>query len=273
MVYRRRKPARSLIFHSDRGVQYAAARAYRERLEAYGIRQSMSRRGDPYDNAVAENFFSCSSVSWSTSSTILQGQLRRTTYLSISKPFTTPSAPILPSAGFRLQVLKLNLPLPPPDGSTPYLRVFIQLFYLVFCPFLGEGLTLPGTKPFRQIPPGNACIQPVYHCIEHFPVAFAWPPSLRLSFWWKQIFHSFPLRFTQLMSFHVLSLLHWRFAHKCWVLKQALGPYSNKRSRPVFRGGSFCEHSVKEKREEKNQRFVWTCRIFASRSRACSRGG
>ncbi len=34
-------------------------RAYRARLEAYGIRQSMSRRGDPYDNAVAENFFSC----------------------------------------------------------------------------------------------------------------------------------------------------------------------------------------------------------------------
>ena len=58
MAYRRRKPARSLIFHSDRGVQYAAW-AYRERLEAYGIRQSMSRRGDPYDNAVAENFFSC----------------------------------------------------------------------------------------------------------------------------------------------------------------------------------------------------------------------
>lgn len=39
-------------------MQYAA-RAYRERLEAYSIRQSMSRRGDPYDNAVAENFFSC----------------------------------------------------------------------------------------------------------------------------------------------------------------------------------------------------------------------
>ena len=58
MAYRRRKPSAGLIFHSDRGVQYAA-RAYRERLEAYGIRQSMSRRGDPYDNAVAENFFSC----------------------------------------------------------------------------------------------------------------------------------------------------------------------------------------------------------------------
>ena len=58
MAYRRRRPPKGLIFHSDRGVQYAA-RAYRERLETYGIRQSMSRRGDPYDNAVAENFFSC----------------------------------------------------------------------------------------------------------------------------------------------------------------------------------------------------------------------
>lgn len=58
MAYRRRKPPKGLIFHSDRGVQYAS-KAYRERLESYGIRQSMSRRGDPYDNAVAENFFSC----------------------------------------------------------------------------------------------------------------------------------------------------------------------------------------------------------------------
>lgn len=46
------------IFHSDRGVQYAS-KAYRERLKAYDIRQSMSRRGDPYNNAVAENFFIC----------------------------------------------------------------------------------------------------------------------------------------------------------------------------------------------------------------------
>lgn len=58
MAVRRQKPGQGLIFHSDRGVQYAA-RAFRERLESYGIRQSMSRKGDPYDNAVAENFFSC----------------------------------------------------------------------------------------------------------------------------------------------------------------------------------------------------------------------
>ena len=137
MVYRRRKPARSLIFHSDRGVQYAAARAYRERLEAYGIRQSMSRRGDPYDNAVAENLFSCSSVSWSTSSTILQGQPHRTMSLPISKPFTTPSAPILPLAGVHLQVLKPNLPLPPPNCSTPYLSTFYSAFSSCFVSVFG----------------------------------------------------------------------------------------------------------------------------------------
>ena len=58
MAVRRCKPPKGLIFHSDRGVQYAAA-AFRERMESYAIRQSMSRKGDPYDNAVAENFFSC----------------------------------------------------------------------------------------------------------------------------------------------------------------------------------------------------------------------
>ena len=58
MAVRRERPAPGLIFHSDRGVQYAAA-AFRERLDSLGVRQSMSRKGDPYDNAVAENFFSC----------------------------------------------------------------------------------------------------------------------------------------------------------------------------------------------------------------------
>ena len=54
----RQAPDRGLIFHSDRGSQYSSS-AYRLLLEQNGIRQSMSRRGDPYDNAVAENFFSC----------------------------------------------------------------------------------------------------------------------------------------------------------------------------------------------------------------------
>ena len=45
-----------LVFHSDRGSQYAA-RDYRAALEAAGITCSMSRRGNCWDNAVAESFF------------------------------------------------------------------------------------------------------------------------------------------------------------------------------------------------------------------------
>lgn len=58
MAHRRQRPDKGLIFHSDRGVQYAAS-AYRLQLRCFHMVQSMSRKGDPYDNAVAENFFSC----------------------------------------------------------------------------------------------------------------------------------------------------------------------------------------------------------------------
>ena len=58
MAVNRQKPQEDLIFHSDRGVQYASSQ-YREALAKHNITQSMSRKGDPYDNAVAENFFSC----------------------------------------------------------------------------------------------------------------------------------------------------------------------------------------------------------------------
>ena len=58
MAVNRQSPEENLIFHSDRGVQYASKK-YREALAEFSILQSMSRKGDPYDNAVAENFFSC----------------------------------------------------------------------------------------------------------------------------------------------------------------------------------------------------------------------
>ena len=55
MALAARNPPPGLIHHSDRGVQYACA-AYAERLEARGLRPSMSRAGNPYDNAKAERF-------------------------------------------------------------------------------------------------------------------------------------------------------------------------------------------------------------------------
>lgn len=44
------------IHHTDRGAQYAS-RAYRARVKQAGMHQSMSRKGDGWDNAVAESFF------------------------------------------------------------------------------------------------------------------------------------------------------------------------------------------------------------------------
>jgi putative transposase len=56
MALARRQPKPGLLHHTDRGVQYAAA-DYREVLTAHQINASMSRRGNCYDNAVAESFF------------------------------------------------------------------------------------------------------------------------------------------------------------------------------------------------------------------------
>lgn len=46
----------SLAFHDGQGSQYTS-RAFQRRLESHGIAQSMSRPGNPWDNAVAESFF------------------------------------------------------------------------------------------------------------------------------------------------------------------------------------------------------------------------
>ena len=54
-LWRRRSKA-GLIHHSDRGSQYTSM-AFRRLLKAHGIRGNMSRKGDCWDNAVAESFF------------------------------------------------------------------------------------------------------------------------------------------------------------------------------------------------------------------------
>jgi len=52
----RRRPGKGLMVHSDRGIQYAS-KDFKERLTKHGFVQSMSRKGNCWDNAVAESFF------------------------------------------------------------------------------------------------------------------------------------------------------------------------------------------------------------------------
>ena len=54
---KKEKVTGELQLHSDQGFQYTS-HAYFNLTQSYGIKQSMSRRGNPYDNALAENFFS-----------------------------------------------------------------------------------------------------------------------------------------------------------------------------------------------------------------------
>ena len=56
MAIKRRKPGKGLIWHTDRGSQYASYE-HKDLLKRYGIIQSMSRKGDCWDNAVSESFF------------------------------------------------------------------------------------------------------------------------------------------------------------------------------------------------------------------------
>jgi len=56
MGWFRRRPAPGLIHHSDRGVQYAS-QAFQAKLVEYGMRCSMSRKGNCWDNAPTESFF------------------------------------------------------------------------------------------------------------------------------------------------------------------------------------------------------------------------
>ena len=57
MALEQRQPKQGLIHHTDQGPIYAA-KLYRERMQAHGLLPSMSAKGDCYDNAVAESFFS-----------------------------------------------------------------------------------------------------------------------------------------------------------------------------------------------------------------------
>ena len=56
-AWQARTPGPGLIFHSDRGSQYCSSLVVNLAHDEYGMRISMSRKGNPYDNAIAESFF------------------------------------------------------------------------------------------------------------------------------------------------------------------------------------------------------------------------
>lgn len=59
----KRHPPRGLILHSDRGSQYTS-KAYKDLFTRFGFVGSMSRTGNPYDNAVMESFFKSLKTEW-----------------------------------------------------------------------------------------------------------------------------------------------------------------------------------------------------------------
>ena len=63
MALGHRTPAKGLIHHSDQGSQYASG-DYQKTLSKHGITCSMSRKGNCYDNAVAESFFRLLKTEW-----------------------------------------------------------------------------------------------------------------------------------------------------------------------------------------------------------------
>jgi putative transposase len=85
MAIWQRRPGAGLIAHSDRGSQYAS-KDYRRLLKAHGFIGSMSRKGDCWDNAVAESFFGSlrqERVHWRSYQTRLQAQQDVLNYISM----------------------------------------------------------------------------------------------------------------------------------------------------------------------------------------------
>lgn len=63
MAYESRGQPKGLLFHSDQGCHYTS-KSYRQQLWRYGIRQSLSRRGNCWDNAPMERFFRSFKTEW-----------------------------------------------------------------------------------------------------------------------------------------------------------------------------------------------------------------
>ena len=85
MAIWQRQPKAGLIVHTDRGSQYASHQ-YRKLLAAHGIKGSMSRKGDCWDNAVAESFFGSlkkERIHWQNYQTRIEAQQSILHYISM----------------------------------------------------------------------------------------------------------------------------------------------------------------------------------------------
>ena len=85
MALWQRKPGHGLVVHSDRGPQYAS-HVYRKLLTMYGCVGSMSRKGNCWDNAVAESFIGSlkqARVQWRDYQTRYEAQQDVLNYISM----------------------------------------------------------------------------------------------------------------------------------------------------------------------------------------------
>lgn len=78
MALEERKPSAGLVHHSDRGVQYAS-HEYTELLKQHHVTISMSRKGNPYDNAACESFMK----------TLKQEEVYRNEYLDFDDAYSS----------------------------------------------------------------------------------------------------------------------------------------------------------------------------------------
>ncbi|WP_354124919.1 DDE-type integrase/transposase/recombinase [Bradyrhizobium sp. LA6.10] len=152
-----RNPPLGCVHHSDRGSQYAA-KVYRDYLAEHGIKGSMGRRGNPYDNAKAESFMKTLKVEGiypmafetladvvkifpnsSTKSTIREGytQLSATSALYNLKSNTPGGRSILVSNGDR-KVKTTNV-LPNPIAVSRYMVASRRLPRRLNCVRNGAG--------------------------------------------------------------------------------------------------------------------------------------
>jgi putative transposase len=80
-----RRPKKGLIFHSDRGSQYASD-DFKEVLKGVNAQQSMSRKGNCWDNAVAESFFKtikCELIYWKKYQTRYEAEMSIFEYIEM----------------------------------------------------------------------------------------------------------------------------------------------------------------------------------------------